>query len=123
MPESTDRPRPGPNGWRGGRPGAGRPVAPVGRSVDALRRQFGLGGLDAFDTIAATWPEVVPSGAEGRCEVIDLRGGVLRVDAADPATAEVLRWSRQRVLARLREVCPDERIVDLRVSVRTPGGT
>ena len=41
----------------------------------------------------------------------------------DPATAEVLRWSRQRVLQHLREVCPDERIVDLRVSVRGPGRT
>ena len=107
------------------RSGAGprRSPAPVSRSFDALRRQFGLGASDAFDAIAATWSDVVPRGAEGRCELVDLRDGVVRVDAADPATAEVLRWSRQRVLQHLREVCPDERIVDLRVSGRGPGRT
>ena len=39
---------------RGGA-GARRPVAPVARSVDALRRQFGLGAADAFDALCAEY--------------------------------------------------------------------
>ena len=53
-----------------------------------------------------------------RSDVIDLRDRTLTVHAYDPGTAEVLNWSRQRILTGARAACPGESIDDLTVRVR-----
>lgn len=95
-----------------------RSASPIAASIDVLRRQFGLGRPDSLAALTDRWPELAGTKVSERSKVIDLRQGTLTVDAYDPATAEALNWSSQRVLAAAREACPGERIVDLTVRVR-----
>lgn len=97
-----------------------RSAAPIAASIDQLRRQFGLGRPDSLASITDAWPELAGEQVSARSKVIDLRQGTLTVDAYDPATAEALNWSKQRLLAGARASCPTERIIDLTVRVRRP---
>ena len=99
-------------------PGPDRSAAPIAASIDLLRRQFGLGRPDSLATLTDRWPELAGSTVSDRSKIIDLRQGTLTVDAYDPATAEALNWSKQRLLAAVRDTCPGERIIDLTVRVR-----
>lgn len=100
------------------------PRAPsqIGKSLDQLRRFYGLGSAGALERLNTAWAAVAGEELADRSCVIDLRDGRLSVDADDPATAEVLRWSTQRVLDNARELCPGESIVDLTVRVRRQRG-
>lgn len=100
--------------------GHDRFAAPIAASIDVLRRQLGLGRSDTIGTITDSWPAVAGEQVSNRSRVIDLRQGTLTVDAYDPATAEVLNWSKQRLLAAVREACPAEEIIDITVRVRRP---
>jgi len=95
-----------------------RAVTPISASLDVLRRQFGLGRPDALATLGAEWERLAGPDLAASSVVVDLRNGTVTVDATDPATAEVIGWSKRRLLEGLRGVCPDERIVDLTVRVR-----
>lgn len=95
-----------------------RSAAPISASIDLLRRQFGLGRPDQLAALADQWPALAGDEVAKRSKVIDLRQGTLTVDAYDPATAELLNWSRQRLLEAAQGACPGERIIDLTVRVR-----
>lgn len=95
-------------------------AAPISASIEMLRRQFGLGRTDTLATLTRSWSTLAGEQVAERSKVIDLRQGRLTVDAYDPATAEVLTWSRQRLLEAARAACPDDEIVDLTVRVRRP---
>lgn len=97
-----------------------RSSTPIAASIDVLRRQFGLGRPDSLETLTQVWPELAGESASRQSKVVDLRQGRLTVDAYDPATAEVLTWSKQRLLEGARASCPTERIIDLTVRVRRP---
>ena len=96
----------------------GRPVSSVSSSIDALRRQFGLGRLSTYETITRQWPELVGEGPAGESVVVELRNGILRVEAYDPAVAEVITWSRQALVQAIRQACPTENVTDVSVRVR-----
>ena len=98
--------------------GPDRSAAPIAASIDLLRRQFGLGRPDSLATLEAQWPEMAGEKVSTRSKVIDLRQGTLTVDAYDPATAEVLNWSKQRLLGAVQASCPGEKIIDITVRVR-----
>ena len=95
-----------------------RSATPLASSINRLRRQYGLGSTDSMSVIAERWPELAGEEVSNRSKVIDLRSGVLTVDAYDPGTAEVLKWSNQRILAGIRESCPTENIGQITVRVR-----
>lgn len=95
-----------------------RPLSSVSSSVDALRRQFGLGRLATYETLVAQWPELVGAAAAAESQVIELRNGILRVEAYDPAVAEAIGWSRKDLIAAICERCPGETITDVAVRVR-----
>jgi hypothetical protein len=95
-----------------------RPVVPVTSSVETLRRQMGLGKGSSRRTIGEVFPRLAGPDLADRCRVVELRDGVVTVDAFDPAAAEVLGWSKARILAGLRESCPGERITSMNVRVR-----
>lgn len=98
--------------------GSRRPITPVGSSVDALRRQFGLGRMSTFELLIREWPNLVGAAAAELSRVIELRHGVLRVEAWDPAVADAIGWSRRDLLAAIRERCPGEKVTDVQVRVR-----
>lgn len=98
--------------------GSRRDIEPIGVSVDVLRRQFGLARRDRLDILADHWPDLVGPDVAASSVLIDLRNGTLTVDVGDSATADVLAWSKRRVVTAARDLCPDERIVDVRVRVR-----
>jgi hypothetical protein len=98
--------------------GPQRSAAPIASSIDVLRRQLGLGRPDNLALLAERWPEMAGDSVADRSKIIDLRQGMLTVDAYDPATAELLNWSKQRLLAEARVTCPSEQIIDLTVRVR-----
>jgi predicted nucleic acid-binding Zn ribbon protein len=93
-------------------------VKPVRTSVEALRRQMGLGAASSLETIAADWVDLAGAEVAAASDVIDLRGGTLTVNAYDPGAAEVLNWSKQRILAGIATACPDERVTAISVRVR-----
>ncbi|MFN8049877.1 MAG: DUF721 domain-containing protein [Acidimicrobiales bacterium] len=97
---------------------ADRPLSPIATSIATLRRQFGLGSQRALDGIVHDWPELAGEMVAQRSDVIDLRAGVLTVDAYDPATADVLKWSQQRLLGAVREAWPGESVSSIAVRVR-----
>lgn len=98
--------------------GSRRDVEPISASVDVLRRQFGLARRDRLEVLADGWSDLVGADVAANSVLIDLRNGTLTVDVGDSATADVLAWSKRRVVSAARDLCPDERIVDLRVRVR-----
>lgn len=83
-----------------------------------LRRQYGLGRPSSLAVVAERWADAVGEAAAASTTPVELRGGVLTVEAVDPAAAEVVRWSSARVVAAVGEWCPDERVVEVRVRVR-----
>lgn len=95
-----------------------RPITPLASSIDVLRRQFGLGRPSSLATVAARWGEAVGEAAAASTTVIDLRGGVLTVEAVDPAAAEVIRWSEARIVDAVRAWCPEDPVAQVRVRVR-----
>lgn len=95
-----------------------RPVSSVAASVDALRRQFGLGRLATYETLIESWPELVGPQAAAESQVIELRDGILRVEAYDSAVAELIGWSRKDLIGAIRDRCPNEFITDVAVRVR-----
>jgi len=98
--------------------GKERSVTSIAASVEVLRRQFGLGRPDSLEALTEQWAELAGEQVAARSRPADLRQGTLTVDAYDPATAEILNWSKQRLLEGARERCPRERITDITVRVR-----
>lgn len=92
---------------------------PVSMSVDRLRRQMGLGALDAFESIVAEWGGIVGDRLEAGTEPERLKDGVLTVRAVDGPTAELMKWSSGGVRDRLAERFPEETIESVVVRVRS----
>lgn len=77
--------------------------SPVARSVEQLRRQFGLGDADELELVRRRWTEVVGVAQAAASRPVGLRDGVLRVEVSDPAVLEALRWSAERIVTELGE--------------------
>lgn len=95
-----------------------RPSRSLASSIDTLRRQFGLARASSLAVVADRWPEAVGDAVAASTTVVEIRDGVLSVEAHDPAAAEVVRWSEARILEAVGAWCPDERMTRISVRVR-----
>lgn len=93
----------------------------IADSVGLLRRQLGLGSASGFAAMTEMWPGLVGEELSSRCRVIDLRAGTMTVDAYDPATAEMLKWSERRLVDSLSAASPGEKLSKINVRVRRAG--
>lgn len=93
----------------------------VADSVGLLRRQLGLGSASGFAAMVEMWPGLVGEELSSRCRVVDFRAGTMTVDAFDPATAEMLKWSERRLVDSFTAAIPGERLLKMNVRVRRPG--
>lgn len=73
------------------------------RSLEQLRRQFGLAPPDELDMVVRRWPELVGAAQAAVSRPVGLREGVLSVATSEPAVLEALRWSEARLVAALAE--------------------
>lgn len=97
--------------------------SPVARSVEQLRRQFGLAPDDELERVRQRWPEVVGAAQAATSTPVALREGVLRVETSDPAVLEALRWAEDRIVTALATGASPVRIEAVRGTLaRRPSG-
>lgn len=99
---------------------------PLAETLDAVRRELGLGDPGQFETIRSGWSEAVGSALAERSRALDLRDGVLRIRADDAVAATELRYRATEIQAWAERVAPGCGVAKVRVSLaRTdrPGTT
>jgi predicted nucleic acid-binding Zn ribbon protein len=102
--------------------GAGHEDVPrVGESLDAIRRELGMGDPGDIDAIVAGWDALVGDALAAHSMPQSVRGGVLVVLADGPAWAGQLRYLGDVLVARIRDELPAVEVAEVRVAVAPDG--
>lgn len=70
-----------------------------------------------FSRIAEVWSGLLPTELAGHCEIIDISGGVLTVQADSPSYAYELQWCGPELLQELQRQCPKARLAKIKFVV------
>ena len=105
---------------RGGAREPGEPVS-LGDSVAAFGRELGMPAPDAFETLAAAWPEIVGAALVGHTQVRSIRDGVCTIAVDGPGWATQLRYAERQVVERAQRTCGAGVVTSIRVVVAGPG--
>jgi predicted nucleic acid-binding Zn ribbon protein len=70
-----------------------------------------------FSRIAEAWIGLLPAELAGHCEIIDISGGVLTVQADSPSYVYELRLCGQELLQELQWQCPKARLTKIKFVV------
>ncbi|MGZ4688099.1 MAG: DciA family protein [Acidimicrobiia bacterium] len=91
-------------------------------SLDAIRRELGMGAPSELDALMAAWAELVGPALAAHSAPQSVRGGVLVVLADAAAWAGQLRYLDQVLVDRITAELPSVTVREVRVSVaREPG--
>jgi predicted nucleic acid-binding Zn ribbon protein len=94
-----------------------RAVPRIDASLDAIRREFGMGEPGEIDLVTAEWDELVGPALAAHSRPRAVRGGVLSIVVDAPAWAGQLRYLDDVLLARIAESLPAVDVREVRVSV------
>jgi predicted nucleic acid-binding Zn ribbon protein len=89
----------------------------VGDALERVLRGLGMPGAKGITTVFDDWPSVVGNTAAARTRPVAIDGGTLVVATDEPGVASQLRYLEPQLLARLAEVCGDDRIRAIAVRV------
>lgn len=92
--------------------------ARVGELIDVVLGRIAGGGAQAELLLREVWETVSDERWAGRAAPAELRDGTVVVDVADGATATILRYEKDRLVAELRRAAPDLGVENLTVRVR-----
>ena len=94
----------------------------MGDSLDAIRRELGMGAPSEIDALVAGWDSLVGAALAAHSRPQTVRDGVLVVLADAAAWAGQLRYLDQVLVTRIAEELPAVTVREVRVSVsREPG--
>lgn len=93
------------------------PPQRVARSLDGLRRRYGIAPLGVIDHLGSTWTLAVGDDLAARSRPIELRNGELLVEVDDSATAQVVTWSHEAIAAAVRQAGGDDDVKRIRTRV------
>jgi predicted nucleic acid-binding Zn ribbon protein len=94
----------------------------VNDSLDAIRREFGMGAPSEIDALAASWASLVGAALAAHSRPQTVRDGVLVVLADGAAWAGQLRYLNEVLVTRIAEELPAVTVREVRASVaREPG--
>lgn len=90
-------------------------------SLGQVARQFideQISPLQArFSGIAEVWSELLPAELAGHCEIIDISGGRLTVQADSPSYVYELQLCGRELLQELQRQCPRARLTNIKFVV------
>lgn len=84
----------------------GRPITPLTSSLEAIRRQLGVGRPETARELETTWRAEVGDAIADLTERIEVRRGVLHIMVTDPAVVESLRWRAEALRESLGAASP-----------------
>jgi hypothetical protein len=70
-----------------------------------------------FSQIAEVWSRLLPAGLCGHCEIIDISGGQLEVQADSPSYMYELKLCSSELLEELQRQCPRTRLTKIKLVV------
>lgn len=85
--------------------------------LSELHARRGYGRLQATHTAEEAWREAAGEMFAKQTRLGPVKRGVLEVIAAGPMVAQELQFQKERIIAKLAELLPDEKIRDLRCRV------
>ena len=70
-----------------------------------------------FSKIAELWSRLLPAELDGHCEIVDISGGQLTVQADSPSYVYELQLCSSELLEELQRQCPRARLVKIKFVV------
>lgn len=86
-------------------------------ALAALSARFGLARVDSFKVLQQHWAQLVGSDLARATHLTSVRDGVMRVEVNDPAIADHLKWMRGDLINAANDICGNDAISDVRLSV------
>jgi predicted nucleic acid-binding Zn ribbon protein len=96
---------------------------PLKDALAEVGRQLGLASLGAFDTVVASWSEVVGTDVQSHARVRSLQDGECVVEVDEPAWATRVRYLGPELQRRANERCGSEVVTSVTVVVKPPRRT
>jgi hypothetical protein len=94
---------------------------PIDSVMERLRRHYGMAPGGVVDGLETDWESIVGPEVASRSHPRELRGGELVVEVRDTATAQVIPWSTDDIVASLVRHGHDGKPIRVRTKVvRTP---
>lgn len=91
---------------------------PVTDALRHVRRELGAPEPGHFDTIRASWAELVGDALAEHSAPVNLRAGVLRIAVDDPAWAGQFRYLADSLVAAVTERVPGAAVGEISVVAR-----
>lgn len=85
--------------------------------LSELHVRRGYGRMQATHSAEAAWAEAVGPALVGQTRLGAVKRGVLEVIVAGSPAVQELQFQKERIVRRLQELLPDEKIRDLRCRV------
>jgi hypothetical protein len=70
-----------------------------------------------FSQVAEAWNRLLPAGLCGHCEIVDISGGQLEVEADSPSYKYELQLCSSELLEELQRQCPRLRLTKIKLVV------
>jgi hypothetical protein len=67
-----------------------------------------------FSEVAETWSQMLPAELGGRCEIVDISGGLLKVGVDSPSYMYELQLCSSELLEELQLNCPKARLTKVK---------
>ena len=101
---------------RDGTSGGGEAVR-LGDAAEVFMEERAGPARRSSGSLEQAWAALVPGGLAGHCRLDGLRAGRLRVLVDSPAHLYELRLCSKELVARLRGLCPEARIREIRLAI------